>query len=58
MEVVSPLQEVRTKPSKRHKDKSVRFCQKKDCTTKLSVYNLTSYCSIHEKLFSSQKDFI
>jgi len=58
MKSVFALEEIRTRPSKKNKDTSLRFCSHSDCTTKLSVYNLTSYCSIHEKLFAVLKDFI
>jgi len=47
MNSVSVVQEFRDKPSKVHKDKN-RYCQHHNCTVKLSIYNFTIYCSVHE----------
>jgi hypothetical protein len=50
MSSLFPIQEFRDKPSKTHKDaNTLRICMHDDCKVKLSRYNLTSYCVLHEK---------
>jgi len=51
-------QDFKGKPSKRNKNKEQRCCQHQDCTTVLSAYNFTSYCSLHEHIYSNLKNFI
>lgn len=58
MSSLAVIQEFRDKPSKTHVSKTKRRCEHKDCTTILSVYNLTNYCSIHESQHTLLKDSI
>lgn len=59
MSILAPIQEFRDKPSKVHKDAgSIRVCDHENCETKLSRYNLTSYCCIHEGLYVDFKSVI
>jgi hypothetical protein len=58
MSSLAVIQEFRDKPSKTHASKIKRSCQHEDCTTVLSVYNLTDYCSIHESKYTTLKDSI
>lgn len=53
-----PLQEVRSKPVRKHFSKLPRFCEHEECRVKLSVYNMSYYCSIHEKYHTKLTDFI
>lgn len=56
--VLAPVQEVRSKPSKRRNSLLRRTCAHDNCTTFLSAYNLTFYCSVHEGVHAKSKDFI
>jgi hypothetical protein len=58
MSTLAPIQEFRDKPSKRHRTKEKRRCQHQDCTTVLSAYNFTYYCSLHEHIYANPKSFI
>lgn len=59
MSVLAAVQEYRDKPSKVHKDaNSVRICNHENCKIKLSRYNLTSYCSAHERLYVDFKSVV
>lgn len=53
-----PLQEVRSKPPRKHSSKTPRFCQHDECNAKLSVYNMSYFCAAHEKYHTNLKDFI
>lgn len=55
---VYPLQEVRSKPVRKHSSNAPRFCQHDNCNAKLSVYNMTYFCAAHEKYHTNPKDFI
>lgn len=55
---LAPVQQVRTKPSKRHPSNESRFCSHKGCSVKLSIYNLSSYCSPHERLNAQLSDLL
>lgn len=55
---VSPIQEFRDKPSKTHHNKDTRSCSHEGCSVKLSRYNLTYYCSVHERIHTSPKSLI
>ena len=37
------------RPSKVYDTETKRQCQHTDCSTRLSMYNFTSYCSTHER---------
>lgn len=54
----SPLQEVRTKPSKSVDSNKIRICQHKKCKIRLSRYNFADYCVLHERYHSDSKNFI
>jgi hypothetical protein len=58
MSTLAPIQEFRDKPSKRNQNRTKRKCQHEQCTTILSVYNLTYYCSLHEHIYANPKSFI
>jgi hypothetical protein len=55
---ISVIQEFRDKPSKVDDQKNVSICQHESCTTKLSIYNFTSYCFLHERIHTSIKNFL
>ena len=55
---ISPLQEFRDKPSKSVDSNQLRICQDEDCNTRLSKYNFSNYCVIHERYYSNSKEFI
>jgi len=58
MSILAPFQEFRDKPSKRNQNTSKRCCEHKGCDTILSVYNLTSYCYVHEHIYADSKFYI
>jgi hypothetical protein len=39
------------RPSKVYHSDSSRQCADADCTTRLSMYNSTNFCSIHERQY-------
>ncbi len=58
MNSVAIVQEFRDKPSKKNASLDKRTCEHSDCTTILSSYNFTSYCSLHERIYANPKSFI
>jgi hypothetical protein len=50
MKSMAPIQEFRDRPSKVNK-KQNRFCLHEQCKVKLSRYNFTDYCSVHESIY-------
>jgi hypothetical protein len=58
MKAAAPIQEFRDKPSKKNPANETRCCQHEDCTTVLSTYNFTYYCSLHEHIYANPKSFI
>jgi Rieske Fe-S protein len=46
------------KPSKKRSEKLPTHCQHNGCKIKLSMYNLTNFCSLHESQNSILKDSI
>lgn len=58
MNNISVIQEFRDKPSKINDQKKINICQHELCTTKLSIYNFTFYCSLHERIYTSVKSCI
>lgn len=51
MNKLSAIQEYRDKPSKVNSNNQPRQCMHDDCKVRLSRYNLTSYCAIHEHIY-------
>jgi hypothetical protein len=52
MKQMSPIQEFRDRPSKKRSSDKPCNCQHEGCAVKLSIYNMTSYCSSHERLYN------
>lgn len=46
------------RPSKKRPSTLPTHCQHEGCTIKLSIYNMTNYCTIHERLHSDTKNQI